>query len=112
MHLEEDVNGDLAILRIQAPRLDASKASALREVLAELIEDGQQSIVLDLEMVEFMDSAAMSALISAVKKLGPLGTISVASARVPVARLFSITKMDRVFPITASVDEAIQRLAA
>lgn len=112
MHPEEEINGDPAILRIQAPRLDASKASALREVLVDLIEGGQQSIVLDLEMVEFMDSAALSALITAVKKLGPLGTISIASARFPVARLFSITKMDRVFPITATVDEAIQRLAA
>ena len=111
MQLEE-TNGDPAVLRIEAPRLDASKAAALREVLVDLIEDGQQSIVLDLEMVEFMDSAAMSALITAVKKLGPLGTISVASASYPVARLFSITKMDRVFPITKTVDEAIQRLAA
>ncbi len=112
MHLEEEVNGDLVVLRIQAPRLDASKASALREVLVDLIGDGQQSIVLDLEMVEYMDSAAMSALITAVKKLGPFGTISIASARFPVARLFSITKMDRVFPITATVEEAIERLAA
>lgn len=112
MQLEEDASGALAILRIHAPRLDASKASALREVLVEMIDNGQQSIVLDLEMVEFMDSAAMSALITAMKKLGPFGTISVASARFPVARLFSITKMDRVFPISATVDEAIQGLAA
>lgn len=112
MQLSEENNDGPAVLRIQAPRLDASKASALREVLVDLIEGGQQSIVLDLEMVEFMDSAAMSVLIGAIKKLGPLGTISVASPRFPVARLFSITKMDRVFPINATVDEAIQRLAA
>jgi anti-sigma B factor antagonist len=112
MQLEEEINGGPTILRIQAPRLDASKASALREVLVELIAGGQQWIILDLEEVEFMDSAAMSALITAVKKLGPFGTISVASLRFPVARLFSVTRMDRVFPITATVDEAILSLAA
>lgn len=112
MPLDEETTGDLAVLRIQAPRLDASKAAALREVLVDMIDSGQQSIILDLEMVEFMDSAALSALITAVKKLGPLGTISIASARFPVARLISVTKMDRVFPITATVDEAISSLAA
>lgn len=112
MQQDEEVKGDLTILRIQAPRLDASKASALREVLVEMITDGNQSIILDLELVEFMDSAAMSALIAAVKKLGPFGSISVASVRSPVARLFSVTKMDRVFPMSATVDEAIQSLAA
>lgn len=112
MQPDEEAHGGHTILRIQAPRLDASKASDLREVLVDLIVGGQQSIILDLEMVEFMDSAAMSALITAVKKLGPFGTISVAAVRFPVARLFSITKMDRIFPITATVDEAINSLAA
>lgn len=100
------------ILKVQDARLDASKAPALREALIERIAKGHQSIILDLEEVEFMDSAAMSALITAVKKLGPVGTISVASMRFAVARLFSVTKMDRVFPVNASVDEAIQSLAA
>ncbi|HLQ18203.1 MAG TPA: STAS domain-containing protein [Tabrizicola sp.] len=100
------------ILKVGDARLDASKAPTLRQALVERIANGQQSIILDLADVEFMDSAALSALIAAVKKMGPVGTISVASMRLPVARLFSVTKMDRVFPVKATVNEAIRSLAA
>ena len=112
MQLTEEISGDLMILKVQDARLDASKAPALRAALVERIARGNQSIILDLEAVEFMDSAAMSALITAVKTLGPIGTISVASMRFAVARLFSVARMDRVFPVNATVDEAIQSLAA
>lgn len=112
MRLLEEISDDLLILKVLDARLDASKAPALREALVERISSGHQSIILDLEQVDFMDSSALSALITAVKKLGPVGSISVASMRFPVARLFSVTKMDRVFPVNATVNEAIQSLAA
>jgi anti-sigma B factor antagonist len=112
MQIVEEMSGDLMILKLQDARLDASKAPALREALVERITGGQQSFVLDLAEVGFMDSAALSALIAAVKKLGPVGTISVASMRSPVARLFSVTKMDRVFSVNATVNDAIQLHAA
>lgn len=106
------MNGELMILRMRESRLDASTAPALREALIERIAKGQQSIILDLGEVGFMDSSALGALIAAVKKLGPLGSISVAAMRSPVARLFSLTRMDRVFPVNATVTDAIRRLSA
>jgi anti-sigma B factor antagonist len=112
MNASEDTPSALMIFKVEEPRLDASKAPALREALIDLIAKGNKWIVLDLEKVEFMDSAALSSLIAAVKKLGPIGTISVACMRFPVARLFSVTKMDRVFPVNTTVDEAIRSLAA
>jgi anti-sigma B factor antagonist len=112
MQLTEEMNGDLMILKVQDARLDASKAPALREALVERIANGQQSIILDLGEVGFMDSAALSALIVALKKLGPVGSISVASMRLPVARLFSVTRMDRVFSVNPTVNDAIRNLAA
>jgi len=112
MLLSDELRGNLMILKVWESRLDASKAPTLRRALFERIERGHQSIVLDLADVDFMDSAALSALIAAVKKLGPVGTISVASMRLPVARLFSVTKMDRVIPVKTTVREAIRGLAA
>lgn len=112
MNIFEEINGELMILKMQDPRLDASKAPALREALIELIARGHQSIIIDLGEVAFMDSSALGALISAVKKLGPVGTIAVASMRAPVARLFSVTKMDRVFAVHPTVSDAVRSLAA
>ncbi|WP_431300693.1 STAS domain-containing protein [Tabrizicola sp. BL-A-41-H6] len=112
MNIVEEMNGDLLILKMRDARLDASTAPALREALIERIAKGQQSIILDLGEVGFMDSSALGALIAAVKKLGPLGTIAVAQMRTPVARLFSVTKMDRVFSVNATVNDAIRSLGA
>jgi anti-sigma B factor antagonist len=106
------MNGDLIILKLAEARLDASTAPALRDALIERITRGHQSIIIDLGEVGFMDSSALGALIAAVKKLGPVGTIAVASMRTPVARLFSVTKMDRVFSVNATVNDAIQKLSA
>ena len=112
MNILEEMHGDLMILKMQDPRLDASTAPALREALIERIAKGHQSIIIDLGDVGFMDSSALGALIAAVKKLGPVGTIAVAAMRRPVARLFSVTKMDRVFSVHPTVADAVRSLAA
>jgi len=112
MNISEEMNGNMMILKMRDSRLDASNAPALREALIERIASGQQSIILDLADVGFMDSSALGALIAAVKRLGPVGTIAVASMRTPVAKLFALTKMDRVFSINATVNDAIKSLSA
>ena len=112
MNIVEEMKGDLLILKVQDARLDARMAPALREALIERIAAGQQTIIIDLGEVGFMDSSALGALIAAVKKLGPVGTIAVAAMRSPVARLFSVTKMDRVFSVNATVNDAIRSFSA
>jgi anti-sigma B factor antagonist len=101
----------LLILRPRQARLDASTAPELREALIAQITLGEQYLVLDLSDVTFMDSSALGALISAVKRLGPTGTIAVASLAGPVAKLFSVTRMDRVFSVNATVKDAVKALA-
>jgi len=106
---EERIEG-LMVLRPRKARLDASIAPALREALIERITRGEQSLILDLCDVTFMDSSALGALISAVKRLGPTGTIAVASMAGPVAKLFFVTRMDRVFSVNATVTDAIKAI--
>jgi anti-sigma B factor antagonist len=108
MNISEEVNGNLVILKMREARLDATIAPALRAALIDSIGKGHQDLILDLGDVSFMDSSALSALIAAVKKLGPVGSIAVAAMRAPVARLFSLTKMDRVFSVNATVHDAIK----
>lgn len=99
-------------MRPRQARLDASTAPALREALIAQITHGEQYLVLDLSDVTFMDSSALGALISAVKRLGPTGTIAVASLAGPVAKLFAVTKMDRVFSVNATVKDAVKALGS
>lgn len=112
MNIKEERAGGLLVLRPQHRRLDASTAPELRESLIERITRGEQSLVLDLSDVNFMDSSALGALIGAVKRLGPTGTIAVASMTGPVAKLFSVTKMNRVFSVNDTVEDAIKTLTS
>ncbi len=110
MKFNEDQIEGVTVLRPMNARLDASAAPALREALIGRINKGERSIILDLGSVTFMDSSALGALIAAAKRLGPTGTIAVAELAAPVAKLFSVTRMDRVFSVNASVQDAIKAL--
>lgn len=100
----------MLILKPQSARLDAAVAPDLRQVLIGHVDEGQQTILLDLTDVTFMDSSALGALIATVKKMGLLGTIAIATARMPVTRLLSLTRMDRVFAVHPTVEDAVKHL--
>lgn len=112
MKFTEDNSGGVRIVRPTHARLDASTAAGLRQVLIDRIGNGDQSIVLDLADVTFMDSSALGALIAAAKRMGPTGTIAVAGLAPPVAKLFSVTRMDRIFSLNASVVDAVRKLSS
>ena len=111
MNITEEAQGDILILRVGEPRLDAARAPAFREELLRQIDAGHSRIVLDLTATEFMDSSGLGALVSAVKRLGSRGTLAIAGSQGAVTRLFTLTRMDRVFALHPSVDAAIQKMA-
>ncbi|OJF93671.1 STAS domain-containing protein [Pararhizobium antarcticum] len=111
MDISEDRSSGMCVLRPKQARLDASVASGLRDALIERISRGEQTIIIDMGEVTFIDSSALGALIAAAKRLGPTGTIAVAAMATPVAKLFTLTRMDRVFLVSNSVHDAVKALA-
>lgn len=110
MQFSEEHKGTVLLLAIAEPRLEAHNAPELRELLVGRIENGSQQIILDLKAVKFMDSSALGALIGALKKMGPLGTLALAGATGPVLQLFTLTRMDKVFLIFPSASAALANL--
>ena len=111
MNITEELQGDILILRVGESRLDAARAPALREELLRQIDAGRSQIVLDLSATEFLDSSGLGALVSAVKRLGSRGTLAIAGAHGAVARLFSLTRMDRVFTLHPNTEAAVVQMA-
>jgi anti-anti-sigma factor len=58
-----------------------------------------------------MDSSGLHVLIAAANRLGP-GAFGIITRRDNVLRVFSISGVDRVIPIFASIDRAISGLNA
>ena len=111
MNITEELQGEIMVLRVGETRLDAARAPGLREELLRLIDAGHSQIVLDLSATDFLDSSGLGALVSAVKRMGSKGTLAIAGATGAVPRLFSLTRMDRVFALHPSVDAAVTQMA-
>lgn len=111
MDIHEKQKENSVILQPQAGRLDAANSQILKGRLIDLISQGKTRIALDLGQVDFMDSAGLAALLSALKSLGRNGKMALFGVSAKVRKLFTITRLDNgVFTITQTEDEAVQAL--
>lgn len=105
----ETIDGIL-IVRVEERRLDASKAPAFKDEVNQALGEGVTRLVLDLGQVEFIDSSGLGVVVSVLKRLGPSGNLAIANANSAVRRLFSLTRMDRVFTLYDSPQAAVTNL--
>ena len=92
-------------------RIDAATATDFKEKLSEWIGSGSRRIVLNLCEVDFIDSSGLGAIVSGLKKIGNDGNLVICTVRESVMSLFRLTRMNRVFDIFASEEEAIGALS-
>ena len=107
---EKDLDGKTKLLTLEMTRLDAAAANALKARVLPLAESGQDGLVVDLRSVEFIDSSGLGVLVSMLKKLGTRGRLVMCNLQPNVANTFKLSRMDRVFTIRPSVDEAFASL--
>jgi anti-sigma B factor antagonist len=89
--------------------VDLTTAPELRERLLDLITEGHTKIVTDLTGTDFLDSTGLGALVGALKRLRTKdGEMTLVVADGPVRKVFSITSLDRVFPIHDTLDDALR----
>jgi anti-sigma B factor antagonist len=83
-----------------AGELDVNTAPELREHLTRLVAGGARRISVDLASVSFVDSTALSVLVSALKRLRQVdGDLQLVSPTPSVRRVFEITGLTRLFTI-------------
>lgn len=102
---------DVTIVTPQVRRIDSAVAPAFKEAVLKVVHDGHKRLVLDLDQVDFMDSSGLGALVSVLKGLGGAGALGICNLKGGVLSLFKLTRMDKVFAISASLPEAVQKAA-
>ncbi|QTR50246.1 STAS domain-containing protein [Candidatus Thiothrix anitrata] len=112
MQFSTRTQGEFTIVTVLDTRMDAAIAPELKVQISQLIDDGATRIVLDISQVTFMDSSSLGALVSLLKMVGNRGDLIIAGATGIVADLFKLTRMERVFRMAASVDAAVEAIAA
>ena len=93
--------------------VDVYTAPKLRERLIEMVNGGQQHLVVDLSRVEFLDSTGLGVLVGAHRRLRARdGSLDLVCPHERLLKVFRITGLDNVFDIHASVEEATAKRAA
>ena len=102
----EKING-VSVLFVKEERIDAHNSSELKEALLHMIEQGDVTIIVQLEQVRFIDSSGLGALLSGYKNAAAKsGKLALACCRQQVLSMFELTRLNRVFEIYADLNEA------
>lgn len=99
------------VLALQG-ELDVYSSPQLRDCLVNLLKQGHRKIVIDLDLVDFIDSAGLAVLVGGLKRIRSFdGELSIVSRQRNVLRVLEISGLTSVFRMAASVDEATGSVA-
>ena len=91
--------------------IDKNQTIGLLEQIDKSILSGKRNIVLELSGVRYMNSSGLNVLVNILTKARNAGgEVSVCNVSAKVKDLLVVTKLDTIFHILPSVEEAIQRL--
>lgn len=107
MHIDAVSKDGIMILTVRAERIDAASAVQLKNQFRDLIADWNGRIVMDLEEVKFMDSSGLGAMVAALKLSGSR-KLELAQLSKTVGKVFTLTRMDKVFTIHSDVETALK----
>ncbi len=80
--------------------LDSTKAEEFRQSVEDLLQNGAETILVDLKNITFIDSSGLGTLVVLLKKIRGLNrSLCLCSSNDQVRMLFELTSMDRVFEI-------------
>ena len=96
--------GTVAVVDVD--RIDAAGAAQFKDQMRAIVEQADRLVVLDLSGVNFVDSSGLGAIVASAKFLSDTQKLALAGLTPTVQRVFSLTRLDTVFDIYASADEA------
>jgi anti-sigma B factor antagonist len=103
----DNASDDTAVLRV-AGRLTMVNAPELRARVADALESGRTTVVVDLGACEFMDSSGLGAVIGGLKAARQAGgDLRLARLTPQVVTVLELTNLDRVLRPYPTVEEAL-----
>lgn len=88
--------------------IDVYTAPTLRERLNEVVAHGQYQLIVDMAGVDFLDSTGLGVLVGGLKRArSHEGSLQLVCDQEKILKVFRITGLTKVFPIHASLAEAL-----
>jgi anti-anti-sigma factor len=102
--------GAVKIVHLHGP-IDVSRSMELRELLGAQIDSASARVLLDLSDVSLIDSSGIGILVTAHRRADGQGArFALAGAAGTVARVFEMTRTNKLLSLYPSVEEGVAAL--
>ena len=109
--LTEAATDDVRTFRLSGRLMDQAQSEELIQHLENAIEGGGKKFVLDLDGLNYMNSTGLNTVISVMNKVkSSEGSAVLCNLNQTIEGLFSVTKLDSVYRIVGSHEEAVNAL--
>ena len=99
--------GEILIITLEGPHLDAGRSRELRSELEPLLENGSK-VVFDLGRLDFVDSSGLGVILSSLRRVnGEGGDLKLCSVRPEVRSILELVRLHRVVELFERRDDAI-----
>lgn len=110
MELRVERRDQATVVKIGGEHLDASNAGIFKQDMGPILEQNSK-LALDFSGIRFMDSSGLGAILSCLRRMTPAGgELKLCCMTKPVRTLFELVRMDRIFDIYDTVEEAVAAL--
>lgn len=107
MSPEVETIGDVTIVTVHLEQLDAGNAEDFRQDMATILHDCRK-LVLDMNLVEFVDSRGCGAILSCLKSVSAEGgDLKICRVARPVLKVFELIRLHRICEIVGTREQAI-----
>ncbi len=109
MKITEKKKGQVVVLYV-SERLDTITAPELDKKLMELIEAGEQNLLLNFESLSYISSSGLRVLLGAAKKIkAKKGKFLLCSLGDMIRRVIEMAGFDKILSLHGSEDEALKQ---
>ncbi len=110
MEVSARIEEQIQIVSILESRIDAAVALDFKDAMRTATADGPDTVVLDLGKVDFIDSSGLGAIVATMKHLAPARKLVLAGLTPAVDKVFRLTRMDSVFSMFTTMDDAMAEM--
>lgn len=101
-----------AIIHLKGMMMDKSHSAPMLAEVETLVKNGTTRFVINLSAMDYMNSSGLNTLVNILTKARTKGgEVVIAHLSEKVKQLFLITKLNTLFTITDSIEEAEKSLA-
>ncbi|MBC0855540.1 STAS domain-containing protein [Pantoea stewartii] len=110
MNMGTERQPEVNILTPAVRRLDASVAAAFKEAVSREIGEDNKALIVDFSKIDFIDSSGLGTLVSLLKLMNGKGEMTLCALNANIQKMFTLTRMDRIFRICPDRSAALAQL--